>query len=269
MRRRQHLSVEALEGRALLSQLALPQGQSQPNAETVAVRLYTARAQYVMGSNVPLTFKEQNRSAHPITVVAGPSVEGFIITRNGVPVWQSNVGATADSLVPTTLKHGQAITAKSTWDGTSNLNADPYGYGVYQVRNQLAPNSVIATFGIAPPMTLTLHVTPRSTRLGNTINVDVTETNHGRAPLTVQSGSSVATLTSSRGNVEYYTASAGSTTTTLAPGASRTFQLTWDGTQNVATTTPGHSYVQPGTYQLNVGVDGLTTSRYVRMSPAL
>jgi hypothetical protein len=95
--------VELLEGRALLSGLA--------------VSLTTNQAMYQAGQPVQMTFTETNTSSQPLRVEFGPSTDGFIVTQNGASVWQSNAGDESLVIAVEMLQPGKSLTLSQTWNG--------------------------------------------------------------------------------------------------------------------------------------------------------
>ena len=77
-RRKTRPGVELLESRALLSALS--------------ASLTTDQTVYQVGQPIQMTFTETNTSNQPINVDEGPSIDGFDVTHNGAPVWESNWG---------------------------------------------------------------------------------------------------------------------------------------------------------------------------------
>ena len=58
----------------------------------LSMTLAVDQSNYSLGSPVHMTFTETNVSSSPISVITGPSIDGFIITENGTEVWRSNSG---------------------------------------------------------------------------------------------------------------------------------------------------------------------------------
>jgi hypothetical protein len=125
--RRVLLNVEALEGKALLSQLA--------------VTLATNRHAYRAGEIVRMKLTETNVSGQDVTLGIGPSVDGFSVARRGVRVWASTTGALPEFIAERTLAPGQSVTVCARW-------LAPRAAGVYVVTNQLAPEGPVARFQI-------------------------------------------------------------------------------------------------------------------------
>ena len=269
MRRRVSIDLDRLETRAMLSAASVLGFTAQtpsPNNSAILERIQTSRLIYQPGHSVQVTFRETNVSAHSIQVVDGGAVSGISVTQNGQTVYQPQI--LPQNLTFDTLKPGHSLVSKSSWNGTINQpGSDALPYGVFQVSDHHAASGPVATFGIAPTITLRIHATPKYARIGNTINVTVIETNHGAQPLPVYVADAAATLSVSKNGTPVYTPIfnspfGGRAQTTLAAGASRSFNLTWTGAQNQSTNAV--PFVQPGVYQINVGVDGLHATTRVR-----
>jgi Domain of unknown function (DUF4214) len=140
MNRRTRPMVEALEGKALLSGLT----------ETIT----TDRSIYEPDQPVHLTLTFSNETGQP--VMSSLSDDGFIISSNGVTIWNENEGLTFPGFSPPiqyTLQPGQSFTLTATWNGVPNeAAAVPNGLLMIQVESQwfLDPSSPMATVTIAP-----------------------------------------------------------------------------------------------------------------------
>jgi hypothetical protein len=120
-------NVEALEGKSLLSPLA--------------VTLTTNRHCYRSGAVVRMTLTETNVSGQDVTVGIGPSVDGFAVACRGVRVWSSTAQAVPELIAERTLAPGQSLTVCARW-------LAPRASGIYRVTNQAAPNGPVARFRI-------------------------------------------------------------------------------------------------------------------------
>ena len=95
------------------------------------------------GTQVVFTFIETNVSHKNVNVAIGPSKDGFIVSQNGKPVWQSNAGPQPEFLMLRTLQPGQSLTLQATWNDRSNLVNPPTPQegsplsGTFTVENEL------------------------------------------------------------------------------------------------------------------------------------
>jgi hypothetical protein len=119
--------VEALEGKALLSPLA--------------VKVTTNRHAYRAGEVVRMAFMETNVSGQDLTVGVGPSVDGFRIVHQGKQIWSSTTSPVPEFIAERTLAPGESLTLGARW------RAGPEA-GIYVVYNQAAPNGPVAKFQI-------------------------------------------------------------------------------------------------------------------------
>ena len=151
MRRRTSLSVEALEGRQLLSGLS--------------TSLTTDQQTYKAGQSVEMTFTETNTSDQAITFGVGAVNSGFNVSEGGQIIWKSNAGIIPFVIEELTLQPGQSYTTTSTWDGA--LSSSLFGpstimttTGSFTVTNQLDPSGASAKFQIeslASPIAILRH----------------------------------------------------------------------------------------------------------------
>ena len=95
-RRKRRPRVELLEARALLSSLS--------------TSLTTNQSVYQPGQPIQMTFTETNTINQPVTIGEGPSIDGFDVTQNGKPVWESNAGVNPLFILVKTLQPGQSLT---------------------------------------------------------------------------------------------------------------------------------------------------------------
>lgn len=133
MKRRTAFSLEALEGRSLLSGLA--------------TSLTTDRSSYQVGQPVVMTFQETNTSSTPTTVTDGPSVDGFDVMQAGHVVWRSNGGINPLFIRLVPLGPGQSMTLTATWNGVPQGGSSLVP-GTFEIINQLDPHGASATITI-------------------------------------------------------------------------------------------------------------------------
>jgi hypothetical protein len=137
MRRQSLPSVESLEGRALLSNLAYS--------------VTTDKSSYAPGQPVQLTFTETNVGSQNVNIGWGPSIDGFEVSHSGVTIWASNEGVNPDFVALQTLTPGQSYTLHATWNGQQDEGTATTPGGTYTVTNELAPASAAnGAFTIAP-----------------------------------------------------------------------------------------------------------------------
>jgi Domain of unknown function (DUF4214)/Intracellular proteinase inhibitor len=137
MRRQNRPSVESLEGRALLSNLAYS--------------VTTDKSSYAPGQPVQLTFSETNVSNQDVKIGWGPSIDGFQVSHNGATIWASNEGMNPMFIALQTLAPGQSFTLHATWNGQQDEGTATTPGGMYTVTNQLVLASAAnATITIAP-----------------------------------------------------------------------------------------------------------------------
>jgi Intracellular proteinase inhibitor len=143
MRPATRLSVEILEGKALLSGVAAI-------GPELSTSLTVDRSAYKLGQPVVLTFTETNASHHDVTVDHGPANQGFVASRNGQVVWQSNAGLGPQFLQSEVLHPGQSIQIQATWDGRSEAGRPLQG--TFVIHDELAPtgSSATVTIGVHP-----------------------------------------------------------------------------------------------------------------------
>ena len=139
MRRITCPSVEVLEGKSLLSTVP---------GYGLSVSLTATPETTSTGTQVVFNLTETNVTSHEVTVVEGPSNNGFIVSQNRTPVWQSNAGVQPQYLKVDMLQPGQSLTLQSTWNGQANLlPGDPSVTGTFTVVNEL-DKVIPATFSI-------------------------------------------------------------------------------------------------------------------------
>ena len=215
--------VETMEPRALLS-------------SDLSVSLTTDKAVYQPGQPIELTFTETNNSDHEISLSYGPSVDGFVVSEEGQPVWQSNAGANPMFIVLDKLEPGQSLTLHSTWNGVPNQQGSSpiLAGGTFTVTNELDPDGPSASFQIASPLSYALSVDQAEYQVGQPIQLSFTETNTGTQPLSINVPPATFTIADDLNNVVWQSAigSGSSTIQTLEPGQSIAQTSTWNGISN-------------------------------------
>jgi hypothetical protein len=152
MKRELCLNVEALEAKALLSQIGVGVRLIRPHFADVtgpvglrarsdlSVSLSTNQASYSVGQNVLMTMTATNDSHRNVTLYVGPSLDGFSVSHNGQVIWQSNSGEEPLYLVRRILHPGQSLTLTANWTATTT--------GTFMVRNQMFPRGPAAEFSV-------------------------------------------------------------------------------------------------------------------------
>jgi hypothetical protein len=122
MKRPTTLTLEPLEGRALLSGLSYS--------------ITTNQTAYQPGQPVVMTFTETNVSDRTILAQFGPSIDGFSVSQGGKVIWQSNSGATPMYIALDPLQPGQTLTRTATWNGVPTGGSSPVT-GTFTITDQL------------------------------------------------------------------------------------------------------------------------------------
>jgi hypothetical protein len=107
----------------------------------LTMTLTTNQSSYKLGNPVKMTFTETNTSTHAVQVTVGPSIDGFIIKKNGSAVWRSNSGIQPMFLMLKTLQPGQSLTFSATW--TANA------MGTFTVVHESAQSGPSVTFTVS------------------------------------------------------------------------------------------------------------------------
>jgi hypothetical protein len=223
MRRHTSLSVEAMEGRALLSGLS--------------ASLTTDQQTYQAGQPVEMTFTETNTSDQPISIGVGAVNSGFDVSQAGQVVWESNAGINPMVIVLETLQPGQSLTLHGTWDGVSNDGGTTATTtGSFVVTNQLDPSGASASFQIESPLTFG-DVPPQTPyNIGEPIDFSYTVTNTSDLPVSIGPAPTDVSVTMNGETVWQSNLSASiqgpTAQTVLQPGQSVTESATWNGIAN-------------------------------------
>ncbi len=225
------LSVEVLEGRALLS--------------GVSFTLTTDQTTYQMGQPVQITYTETNNSDQTVTVL--PSDYALELWHDGgelilqMPPWVGGNSANA-----TTLGPDQSITEQKTWNGLwpfDPFNQD-YITGTFQATivplSASGPGDVTADFQIVPPPAGTIVSSITAVQTGSSPDgpsetLTFTETNEGDEPVSVPTGPD-----------GFYFVSDGYTNGIPYSYQSVSTGQPWSGSPNATWTTlqPGQSWTQ-------------------------
>jgi hypothetical protein len=143
MKRKRIAVVEPLEPKVHLSAPAPPPPALTapsiiaPVSQGLKIVLSTDQKVYHKGQPVVMTLTETNVSKQTVTVVLGPSTDGFYATQNGVEVWASNTGPQALFLLVKTIKPGASLTLSATWNGQANVASPSSPTGTFVVHTQI------------------------------------------------------------------------------------------------------------------------------------
>ncbi len=136
--RRQRLRIERLEERALLA--------------GVSYTLTTDQSDYQVGQPIHITLTGTNTSDQTIQTVSGPDLDNFVVTENGVAIWDSEP-VSLNLAVLTTLEPGQSFTETATWDGLPNEGQPRVlAGGSFTVTNPAVSSTLSANFQIDAPI---------------------------------------------------------------------------------------------------------------------
>jgi len=224
---------------------------------SLSTSLTTNQSVYLPGQPIQMTFTETNTSRQPVTVDNGPSIDGFDVTQNGKPVWESNAGVNPLYILIKTLQPGQSLTLDSTWNGVPNPGQPPIpSGGTFTVTNQLDPQGASATFHIEPSLSSSLTTDHSVYQAGEPIAITFTETNTSSYPAVVlPSGSFTVTNDATYITVFSQSVDQNAPILTLQPGQSLTQTATWNP-------------MQPGMYGLSYQNGNVATDGTVGVTPA-
>jgi Intracellular proteinase inhibitor len=110
-------------------------------ANGLSMTLMTDQSSYKLGNPVKMTFTETNTGTQAVQIAVGPSIDGFIIKKNGSPIWRSNSGIQPMFLRLQTLQPGQSLTFSATWTATTT--------GTFTVVHESAPAGPGTTFTVS------------------------------------------------------------------------------------------------------------------------
>jgi len=248
--------VEPLEGRALLSDLAVTLTTDQPS--------------YQVGQPVRITLTETNATNHDVTVAEGCGINDFWVTQNGVELWRKSKDG-PQPLCPIflggVLHAHESRSFNALWDG--HTVEGPPG----------TPTGVVDVFGrvdgvASPPLAIRIEPTPAVNPLvltvttdhehyrpGQRVHITVTATNTGNEPVAV--GVANPKITISRNGVVVWRLHSQvhpQVARLLQPGQSRQFAVAWKGTPNV----PGVR-LRPDIYTVQAGLDGMEDAATIRI----
>jgi hypothetical protein len=255
-------AVEGLEHRALMAVVNLPGAVIvAPQAQPLTLKIQAVRN----GPNsVSLTLTETNSSTRTVRVSDGCGVADFWITQGGVEVWRKSQGG-PQPLCPIRndypLGARRSRTFEAEWTGNITGQAPPNPGGplvAHASVDGLEASVVVAGSSVPGEGVLTVRVSPSKAtyRVGETVRLTVTETNTGGQPIylgvcgpsevTIRRGGTVVWKSVNRKPCSLIAME-------LAPGASRTYTVTWPGRFNMNTSLP-----RTGTFTATVVIDGTT-----------
>ena len=221
--RRRHLRIERLEERALLS--------------GVSYTLTTNQSTYQAGQPIQITLTGTNTTNQTIQTIAGPDLDNFVVTENGVAIWDSELVELPLAYLAT-LQPGQSLTETATWDGVPNLGrSSGLAGGSFTVTNAALSSPLSASFQIDTPLSYNIMTDESNYAIGQPIEITYTETNTTSEPMSLNTAPSDFSITQAGfgtllANVPA-TWGVTSDTATLLPGQSISETATWNGVANV------------------------------------
>ena len=217
--------LERLEERALLSGLAYS--------------LTTNESNYQPGQPIQISLTVTNTSSQPIKTIDGPDLDHFVVTENGVQVWESE-----SFILPlaglATLQPGQSFTDTDTWNGVPDLGRPSQSVlmgGSFTLTDQSVPGAGSTNFTIDSPLSYSITTDKDTYTVGQPIQITYTQTNTSSQPVTADTGPSDFTITPGGQSAPVAslpgTWTTQSPTTTLQPGQSISETAIWNGVANV------------------------------------
>ena len=250
-------NVEPLEGRALLSDLAVTVTTDQPS--------------YQVGQPVHITVTETNATNHDVTVAEGCGINDFWVTQNSTELWRKSKDG-PQPLCPIflggVLHAHQSRSFDALWDGHTDEGPPGTPTGVVEVFGRVnGVSSPPVAIRIDPPpsvnpLLLTVTTDHELYRPGRRVHITVTATNTGNAPIAIGVAHPKITISRPgavvwrlRGRVHPQAARL------LQPGQSRQFAVAWRGMPNV------HGVrLRPDIYTVQVGLNGMENAATIRIA---
>jgi hypothetical protein len=236
MRRRTPLRLEVMEGRPLHSGLAYS--------------LATGKSGYQAGDTISFTFSETNISTRPVTVTVAPA--DCSVTEGSEVIFQTNPNSSSQQGSSVTLQPGQAVTQTGSWSGTQNfLTSEVNVWGSFSVSDTNAP-SVTTAFQIADPLVEGISTNQSVHEVGQPIEITSHAANTSRHPVTIVKFQSVpgSVAITQDGTRVWQGGTIGVViepldplppymvqTTTIQPGRSTSYSVTWDGVPSSTSST--------------------------------
>ena len=221
--RRRCLRIERLEERALLS--------------GVSYTLTTDQSTYQPGQPIQITLTGTNASNQTIKTISGPDLDDFVVTENGVAIWDSEP-VSLNLAILTTLQPGQSFTETATWDGVPNEGPPrALAGGSFKVTNPAVGSTLSASFQINTPLSYKITTDKCDYAIGQPIQITYTETNTTSQPTTLSTAPSDFAITQEGFGTLLANVPASwgvtSDTSTLLPGQSISETANWSGLANV------------------------------------
>jgi hypothetical protein len=220
MARKIAVSVEDLEGRALLS--------------GITYSLTTDQSTYQVGQSIQITFTETNTGNQPVTVLLEPT--DFSVSEHSSTIWESNPENDGQPPTSVTIPPGQSVSQTATWDGTltstqllqgTNTSVAVNEFGTFQVSNPNAPPGETATFQITNPIQGSLATDQTTYLLGQPVQLTYSETNTSDQTLTIEANNPLYQILHNGLPVMPIMDPMGPTIETIAPGQTITNQFTY------------------------------------------
>jgi hypothetical protein len=138
-------SISASAGRAVLrgDRGAALVAASKPHDHALQTNLTTNQSAYAEGQMVVMTLTYTNNSKQSETIVVGPSIDVFSITKRGKTIWRSNHGFVPQYIARLTLQPGQSYSMVADWRATVT--------GELVVHNTAIPVGSTAHFRVTSP----------------------------------------------------------------------------------------------------------------------
>ena len=160
--------LERLEERALLSALAYSLTANESN--------------YQPGQPIQISLTVTNTSSQPIETIRGPDFDHFVVTENGVQVWESG-SFMLPLATSVTLQPGQSFTNTDTWNGVSNQGPPTVlTGGSFTLTDQSVPGAGSANFTIDSPLSYSITTDKDTYSVGQPIQITYTQTIPAASP---------------------------------------------------------------------------------------
>jgi hypothetical protein len=249
-------TVEPLEGRALLSGLAVTVTTDQPS--------------YQVGQPINITLTETNTTDHDMTVAEGCGVNDLWATQNGAELWRKSKDG-PQPLCPIflggVLHAHESRSFGALWDGHTDEGPPGTPTGVVEVFGGVdGVSSPPVAIRIEPPaatnhLVLTVTTDHELYRPGRRVQITVTETNTGNEPVAVGFAGPKITI-SRRGVVVWRLHSQvhPQAARLLQPGQTQQFAVAWKGLPNVPVVR-----LRPDIYTVQVALDGMDNAATIRI----
>ncbi len=212
-------------------------GRARVTVRRWRTRLTTNQSNYQPGQPIQISLTVTNTSSQPIETIRGPDLDHFVVTENGVQVWESGsfILPLAESV---TLQPGQSFTDTDTWNGVSTGGPPTVLMGgSFTLTDQSVPSAGSANFTIDSPLSYSITTDKDTYSVGQPIQITYTQTNTSSQPVTANTGPSDFSITQGGQSAPVANLSGSwatqSPTSTLEPGQSISESATWNGVANV------------------------------------